>query len=131
MQLLRLNLTRFCAVGSAGLITDASLFLLLAHQGMAEPFARALSLGAATMLTWRLNRRFTFGDSTRREAFEGGCYSGVALLAQGLNYVLFLTLRAAWPELPALAALLCAGAFVAGFSYTGQRFFTFRGRIRR
>lgn len=127
---LALNPVRFLAVGCAGLSLDAGSFLALAAMGTPEPFARALSLGAATLLTWRLNRRFTFGDSDRRESFEGGCYTAVALGAQGLNYALFLMLRALWPALPPLLALFAGAVFAAGFSYTGQRFFTFRGRIR-
>lgn len=124
------NLARFGLVGTAGLAFDAALFTLLASQPLAEPVARALALVAATVLTWRLNRRFTFGDSARREGFEGGCYGMVALCAQGLNFVIFLALRAAVPDIPALAALLAAAACAAVFSYTGQRFVTFRGRIR-
>src|SRR5690606_19073632 len=99
------NLVRFGMVGSAGLACDAALFLLMAAQGVPEPLARAFSLGAATLLTWRLNRRFTFGDSARREAFEGGCYGLVALGAQGFNYVTFLALRAILPAWPSLLAL--------------------------
>jgi putative flippase GtrA len=124
------NIVRFFTVGAAGLCLDASLFSLLAYEGLAEPVARAFSLGAATLLTWRLNRRITFGNSARREAFEGGCYTGVALGAQGLNYAVFLTLRAAFPALPALGALLGGAMVAAIFSYTGQRFLTFRGHVR-
>jgi putative flippase GtrA len=134
MSLLRLflslNLTRFLMVGCAGLGLDAGLFSLLAHHGAAEPLARAASLGAATFLTWRLNRHFTFGDSRRLQPFEGGWYVTVALGAQGLSYLIFLTLRALMPGWPALIALLIGAAAAAAFSYSGQRFLTFRGRVR-
>jgi putative flippase GtrA len=130
LRLLRLNVVRFIAVGTIGLTADAALFSLASYQGLEDAFARALSLGAATALTWRLNRRFTFGESARRKTFEGSCYTAVALCAQGLNYAAFLALRASVPEMPALVALFCGAAIAAGFSYTGQRFFTFRGRIR-
>jgi putative flippase GtrA len=134
MSLLRLalslNLARFLMVGCAGLALDATLFSLLAHQGAAEPFARAVSLGAATLLTWRLNRRFTFGNSRRLQPLEGGWYAAVALGAQGLSYMAFLTLRALVPDLPALTALLIGAVAATAFSYSGQRFLTFRGRVR-
>jgi putative flippase GtrA len=126
-----LNLTRFLMVGCAGLILDAGLFSALAHQGLAEPLARAASLGAATLLTWRLNRRFTFGNSRRLQPFEGGWYVMVAAGAQGLSYLIFLTLRGLIPDLPALAALLIGAIAATAFSYSGQRFVTFRGRVRR
>jgi putative flippase GtrA len=124
------NVLRFGLVGTAGLCFDASLFMLLAGHSLPEPFARAIALTAATVLTWRLNRRFTFGESARRDAFEGGCYGMVALCAQGLNFIAFLALRAALPDTPALVSLFAAAACAALFSYTGQRFVTFRGRIR-
>jgi putative flippase GtrA len=129
--LLSFNIVRFLAVGCAGFSLDAGTFFVLAQEGVAEPLARALSLGAATLLTWQLNRRFTFGESARHVAFEGGWYTGVALGAQGLNYFAFLGLRTFVPELPALGALLAGAVFAALFSYTGQRFLTFRGRVRR
>jgi putative flippase GtrA len=128
--ILSLNLTRFLAVGCAGLALDAGLFSLLAHEGAPEPLARAVSLGAATVLTWRLNRRFTFDDSRRLQPLEGSWYVAVALGAQGLSYLIFLTLRGLVPELPALAALLIGAVAATAFSYSGQRFLTFRGRVR-
>jgi putative flippase GtrA len=127
---LSFSLVRFLCVGAMGLAADACVFSLLVHEGMAEPAARALALGVATVLTWQLNRRFTFGNSARRHLWGGGWYSGVALGAQGLNYLAFLALRGSVPELPALGALFGGAIFAAAFSYTGQRFLTFRGRVR-
>ena len=121
---------RFLAVGTAGLAADATAFVALAGAGLPEPLARALSLAFATLLTWRLNRRITFGDSARQELAEGGAYYAVALLAQGLNFACFLAVRAAAPDFPALTALFCGAVLAAGFSYAGQRFVTFRGRVR-
>ncbi|HVV95251.1 MAG TPA: GtrA family protein [Hyphomicrobiales bacterium] len=116
---------RFIAVGGAGLALDAALFALLSHAGLSDALARALSLGAATLLTWRLNRRFTFAESGRRHREELARYALVALTAQGLNYAVFLLLRGAVPVLPALVALLSGAGFAALFSFTGQRLFTF------
>jgi putative flippase GtrA len=128
--ILSFSLTRFLAVGCTGLLLDASLFSLLSFNGVPEPIARAVSLGAATLLTWRLNRRFTFGDSYRLQPFEGGCYAAVALGAQGISYLTFLTLRDLVPDVPALAALLIGAIAATAFSYSGQRFLTFRGRLQ-
>jgi putative flippase GtrA len=124
------NLTRFLAVGTAGLVTDTLLFSILSNEGLSDAVARALSLTVATGVTWRLNRRFTFGQSERRQRFEGGLYAVVAFCAQGLNYAVFLTLRDMVPMLPAIGAILVSAAFAAAFSYSGQRFITFRGQIR-
>lgn len=119
---------RFLAVGGAGLAVDASLFAAASGAGAADWSARAVSLGLATVVTWRLNRRFTFGASRGSAAAEGARYALVAAGAQGFNYALFLGLRAGAPWLPALGALVASAAAAAAFSFCGQRFFTFTGQ---
>jgi putative flippase GtrA len=116
---------RFSLVGALGLAVDAGLFALLVHHGAGEYGARALSLAVATLVTWNLNRRFTFAASGRGRSGELARYALVALSAQGLNYLVFVLLRGAVPALPALGALLCGAGAAALFSFTGQRFFTF------
>jgi putative flippase GtrA len=87
--------------------------------------ARAASLIAATLVTWWSNRAFTFEASGRSQREEIARYGLVALGAQGFNYVLFLGLGAAAPQVhPLLLILVCAAA-AALFSYAGQRIFTF------
>jgi putative flippase GtrA len=115
----------FAAVGLLGLGTDAGLFAWLAGHGTPEFGARAASLAFATVVTWRLNRRFTFGASGRDNSHELARYALVALSAQGLNYLMFVALRCAAPDLPAMAALVCGAGFAALFSFAGQHLFTF------
>jgi putative flippase GtrA len=122
---------RFLAVGCGGLATDSVVFLLLHGHGLGKPGARAVSLLAATGVTWTLNRVFTFGASGRSQRAELGRYGLVALGAQGFNYVLFLSLCAMAPHVPPLAFLLVSAICATGFSYTGQRFFTFNAAPAR
>ena len=119
---------RFLLVGLVGLATDATAFAILARAGFGEPWARALSLALATVVTWRLNRRFTFRASGRPVAEEAARYVAVALAAQGFNWSLFLLLRTAVPQAPALAALVASAVCAAGFSFAGQRALTFSRR---
>src|SRR5690349_4062466 len=56
----------FLVVGALGLATDIALFTILAMLGAHTLLAGALALVAATVLTWRLNRTFTFDRSGRR-----------------------------------------------------------------
>jgi putative flippase GtrA len=120
------GLIRFLVVGVGGLSVDVAVLWLLERSGLGHEVARALSLAVATVVTWVLNRHFTFGESGRRSRVEFGRYALVALVAQSVNYLVFLgVLRAAPDMVHTLAAVI--GAVVAtGFSYTGQRFFTFR-----
>lgn len=122
------GLVPFLAVGVVGLATDLSILTLLERFGVHQAVARAVSLAAATLVTWNLNRRLTFTSSGRDPRAELARYALVALLAQGVNYCVFLEILHLEPRtLHALAAIL--GAIVAtAFSYTGQRFVTFAQR---
>ena len=125
----RAGLPRFGAIGAVGLATDALVFSLLSGSGFADAAARALSLAVATCVTWRLNRRFTFGASGRRTHAEALRYVAVALCAQGFNYALFLSLRALAPEVPALLTLTVSAASAAAFSFAGQSIVAFRSPL--
>src|SRR5262245_30541788 len=58
---------RFLGVGGLGLASDIALFTILAWQGLHPLTAGFLALAAATVLTWRLNRAFTFDRSGRHQ----------------------------------------------------------------
>lgn len=118
-------LGRFLAVGCAGLAVDIAAFHGLAGLGLSYPVARALSLLLATGVTWRLNRRFTFGPSVRPAPAEAGRYALVALLAQGLNWGLFVGSCRALPEAPVLVLLVGCAACATVLSFAGQRLVTF------
>jgi putative flippase GtrA len=119
------GLVRFLAVGVGGLSVDIAVLWLLERAGLGHEIARLCSLVVATLATWALNRQFTFGESGRKARSEFGRYALVALVAQSINYGIFLAILAAVPTMiHAVAAVI--GAVVATlFSYTGQRFFTF------
>jgi putative flippase GtrA len=126
---LGLSLPRFLAVGCVGLTLDAAVFSVFSAAGSPDALARTVSLAAATLLTWRLNRRFTFGSSGRAAHAEATRYVCVALGAQGFNLALFLALRSLAPALPPLLALLTSAVFAAGASFAGQSLLTFRSRL--
>ena len=128
-RLLALSLPRFLAVGCLGLTADALVFSACSAAGAPDALARILSLSCATLLTWRLNRRFTFRSSGRRAHAEAARYVGVALCAVAFNLTVFLTIRSLAPVLPALAALFASAVFAAGFSFAGQSLVTFRSGL--
>jgi putative flippase GtrA len=120
-----LAFVRFAVVGSIGLVVDMAIFRAFTLLDFSDAAARAVSLGCAIVLTWRLNRVFTFRPSGRAQAVESSRYAVVALAAQSLNYTLFLWLRVYVPDLHDLLALVLSAGAAAGFSFTGHRFFTF------
>lgn len=116
---------RFLAVGTVGLLADIVLFTLAAMQGVHPLMAGFLALAAATLLTWRLNRSFTFERSGRHQGEEAMRYAAVTALAQGTSYAVFAALAvsvlAALPQ----AAIIAGAAVGALISYNGHRLFAF------
>jgi putative flippase GtrA len=131
VALLRGSLGKFAIVGAVGLSFDATLFSLLHAQQTPIPLARAISLICATLITWRLNRVFTFRSSNPRQGAELTRYAAVAATAQGMNYLSFLAIVGLAPDLPPVAALVMGAVCAGGFSFAGQRFFTFARQADR
>lgn len=117
----------FVVVGLVGLGVHTALFSVLFHQaGLAKAAAWLAALVAATAVTWALNRRFTFAATGRRSAAELARYAAVTLVAQGISFGVFMGVGRVLPWLPAQLALIGGAAVATAFSYTGQRFFTFK-----
>jgi putative flippase GtrA len=119
---------RFLGVGGLGLITDLAVFTLLLSYGIHPLGARVISLAAATLVTWRLNRALTFDRSGRRQGEEAMRYVAVTVTAQGVSYATFatlvLTVCASIPQ----AALIIGAALGAIISYSGHRHVVFTPR---
>lgn len=120
------GLIRFLVVGVGGLSVDVAVLWLLEQAGLDHRLARFLSLAVATVVTWALNRHFTFGESGRQSRVEFGRYALVALVAQSINYLVFVGVLEAFPHMVHTLAAVIGAVVATGFSYTGQRFFTFR-----
>jgi putative flippase GtrA len=116
---------RFIIVGCTGLAVDLGLFTAIVAVAHHPLLVRLLTLTIATIVTWRLNRAFTFTRSNRPQHDEAMRYVMVTALAQGTSYAVFaalvLTIFARLPQ-----AALLAGAGIAAFvSYNGHRLFAF------
>jgi putative flippase GtrA len=119
---------RFLVVGGLGLMTDLGAFTLVAAYGHHPLAARLISLGVATLVTWRLNRAFTFQRSHRTQSAEAMRYAAVTAVAQGVSYAVFATLVLTRLSALPQAALLCGAVMGAFVSYNGQRLFAFAPR---
>jgi putative flippase GtrA len=121
---------RFIAVGMLGLLTDLSIFSILALTGLDPLLVRLVSLACATVVTWRLNRAFTFNRTGRHQGQEAMRYGIVTLMAQGASYAVFAVLvLTTLGRLPQAALLI--GAAVGGLvSYNGHRLFAFAPFLR-
>jgi len=119
---------RFLAVGGLGLATNITLFSIAWMLHVPALTAGLLALVAATVLTWRLNRAFTFDRSGRPQGQEAVRYALVTAAAQGTSYAVFaslvLTVLASLPQ----AAIIAGSAVGALISYNGHRLFAFAPR---
>ena len=116
---------RFLAVGGLGLAANIVLFSIAWMFGVPSLTAGLLALVAATVLTWRLNRTFTFDRSGRRQREEAMRYAAITAVAQGTSYAVFavlaMTVLAVLPQ----AAIMVGAAIGAVISYNGHRLFAF------
>jgi putative flippase GtrA len=116
---------RFLGVGGLGLLTDFCIFTIMMGYAPRPLLMRLISLGCATLVTWRLNRALTFDQSGRRQSEEALRYTVVTAAAQGTSYAVFaalvLTVLGALPQ----AALMIGAAAGALISYNGHRLFAF------
>jgi putative flippase GtrA len=116
---------RFLMVGGVGLAANIILFTIILLQGVHPLLAGLFALAAATVLTWRLNRAFTFDCTGRAQREEAMRYAAVTAVAQSTSYAVFAVLvSTALTALPQ-AAIVLGAAVGALVSYNGHRLFAF------
>ena len=122
---------RFLGVGAVGLTVDLCVFTILIGYAPRPLLMRLVSLAAATLITWRLNRALTFDPSKRHQGEEALRYAVVTAASQGTSYAVFaalvLTVFAWLPQ----AALLTGAVIGAVVGYNGHRLFAFAPRGMR
>lgn len=120
------RLVRFVFAGGMGFIADAGALALILGVTSLGPFvARILSIAFALVVTWMLNRHFTFAPSQRGVAAEGARYGGVGISTSVINFAVYSALVAFVPAMPPLAALVVASALAMSLSFLGYSRFVF------
>ncbi|GGB70399.1 hypothetical protein GCM10011503_18840 [Henriciella pelagia] len=120
------RLVRFGLIGGLGFIVDAGLLALLIQSG-SDPFlARLVSILAAMVVTWRLNRSLTFGASADGQVREAGRYFTIAIGVAILNYAIYSAILLMLPACPPVLATAIATAICTIASFFGYGRFAFR-----
>ncbi len=120
------RMMRFVVVGGTGFAVDAILLKTIMVAGLAGPLAaRIFSLALAGLLTWQLNRNFTFAPSGDSQLSEAARYGSVVVAASLVNYTIYAGLMLAVPALEPLVALVVSSVSAMGFSYIGYERFVF------
>jgi putative flippase GtrA len=113
---------RFCVVGTAGFLTDASVLLaLVCRYGLDPILARVFSFAVAVLVTFELNRAWTFGayGQPRLAAFASYiAVQGLALACNGAIYT-FVILMLPLPYNAPLFALAVASGLSLTINYLG------------
>lgn len=116
---------RYCVVGAAGFIADATVLLALVHgQDMNPLLARAFSFSLAVMLTFALNQHWTFERGIRRGLIASFlAYLGVQGLGFACNAAIyaFAILVLPPPFNAPLFSLAIASAVALAVNYWGSR----------
>lgn len=116
----------FVAAGVVALCVDALVLTALTEAFGVSPFvARIVSISAAMVASWQINRRITFAVKEPPTLAEFGRFAAVSWGAQAVNYSVFAAILLLRPATAPIAALI-AGSLVAMFiAYAGFRFGVF------
>lgn len=125
---------RFALVGTIGFLVDALVLATGYHWlGLGALLARAISFTVAVLVTWQLNRRFTFAASNNdRSSGELLRYLGTNLAGLTVNavvYALIVTLLP-WAEERPIIALIPASLLAAFINYRASADYVFNTRKR-
>jgi putative flippase GtrA len=125
----------FAVIGSVGFVIDGTILTLLSlGMGINIYGSRLISFIAASLVTWRLNRKYTFIrkniDISLSPANEYIRYIVIQIVGAVINLGVFTWLVTANPALQAIPVIpLAAGAGVAlVFNFLGARIWVYQSK---
>ena len=124
------QIMRFGVVGTIGFVVDGGMLWVLLSAGLNPYAARALSFPIAVVVTWALNRIWTFSSADKtgkRQQFNR--YLAVQLVGAGANYCVYSSIIRAFGHAGQVVfAALVVGSLVGMFlNFWGARRLAFRG----
>lgn len=124
------QILRFGAVGAVGFVIDGGLLWFFLSFDISAYLARALSFPAAVVVTWMLNRNWTFAatnHASRKGQFRR--YLGVQIAGNLTNYAIYsLIISLFGSESSTVFVAFAVGSFLGScLNFGGARFLAFRG----
>lgn len=119
-----LRILRFGLVGAAGFVMDAALLLLILEGSSINPLAaRFVSAPTAILLTFALNRHWSFADLNQKTILRSLLSY---IMVQGFGLLVNLGLYWALLSIAApVLALAVASVAVMAINYLGSRYWAF------
>lgn len=120
---------RFGGVGSVGFVVDGGLLWVLLLAGIDPYLARLISFPIAVLVTWLLNRTWTFENADQsKPAAQFGRYLSVQLVGAISNYLIYALVVTSFPGNIAYALVgFALGSFVGMFiNFFGSRYYAFK-----
>ena len=81
---------KFSVVGISALIFETFLIFCLYKVGIDPKYSRIISIPLAILLTWYLNRTFTFKNKNTQKIKQYGKYFFVIIFGVSINYSVYL-----------------------------------------
>jgi putative flippase GtrA len=120
---------KFVLTGGIGFLADAGVLAVLIHAAGLDPFtARLIAIAFALIVTWLINRNFTFGKSRHSPGGEALRYGGVGVAGSFFNYIIYSAILIGAPQAGSFLALCLASAAVMVLSYAGYSRLVFQTR---
>ena len=107
---------RFVLAGTVGFVVDAAvLYGLMTVASLSPMVGRVGSFLCASFVTWRVNRRFTFGAASAGNwLFEWVRYFWASVAGALVNYLVFAVLIVISPVVARMPTLAVAAGSIAG-----------------
>ncbi|WP_157937726.1 GtrA family protein [Oceaniglobus roseus] len=125
---------RFCLVGGVGFVVDAGLMLTGLWLGFGPLWTRIVSIAAAGLTTWQINRNWTFahqsgGNGAARQAREALRYGFVQVCGALVNYGVFAMVVTLLERttFAAMAGLVAGSTCSLVLNFLGAKYLVFRG----
>ena len=123
------QMLRFGLVGGVGFVVDSSVLYALMAGGMGFGYGRIVSFLSAVLVTWLLNRRFTFHVTDQASLVqEAIAYLSAMTLGGLLNLVTYALIMAAFTYHPILPMLGVAGGSLVGMvaNFSAAKWWVYR-----